>query len=186
MLNKKESMKNYIKKYTNVLDKKICNDIIENCLDPEWEKAKIMNNVISSNRNCYQKLLHPDYDKVIHKCIGDVLQLYKQSFRFFENSFVTTNIRDTGYGHLLYKGSEKGEYKIHIDHYDENPRILSCSVILNDDYKGGDFCFFENEDKFIVEKEAGSVVVFPSNFCFPHAITPVFNGNRHSIITWIY
>ena len=36
-------MKNYIKKYTNVLDKKICNDIIENCLDSEWEKAKIMN-----------------------------------------------------------------------------------------------------------------------------------------------
>ena len=27
--------------------------------------------------------------------------------------------------------------------------------------------------------------VFPSNFCFPHAVTPVTKGNRHAIITWI-
>ena len=31
------------------------------------------------------------------------------------------------------------------------------------------------------------LLVFPSNFCFPHAITPrVLNGDRHAIITWIH
>ncbi|HAT67017.1 MAG TPA: hypothetical protein DCS66_20895 [Flavobacteriaceae bacterium] len=27
-------------------------------------------------------------------------------------------------------------------------------------------------------------MIFPSNFCYPHAVTPVNNGVRHSVITW--
>ena len=34
--------------------------------------------------------------------------------------------------------------------------------------------------------KAGSAIVFPSNFCFPHAVLPVTKGERHSIITWIH
>ncbi len=63
-------MKNHIKKYTNVLNKKICNEIIKNCLDSEWEKAKITDDSVSSDRNCYIKKLHPDYENIIHRCIG--------------------------------------------------------------------------------------------------------------------
>ena len=57
--------------------------------------------------------------------------------------------------HLLYKGSEKGEYKEHVDHYDLHPRTLSCSIILNNDYDGGDFAFFGGEHLFF-PKKAGS------------------------------
>ena len=84
----------------------------------------------------------------------------------------------------MYKGSEGGEYKEHVDHFDLNPRILSCSLILNDNYEGGNFSFFGGE--YIVKKKKGSAVVFPSNFCFPHAVVPVSNGDRHSIITWVH
>ena len=56
-------------------------------------------------------------------------------------------------------------------------------MILNDNYDGGDFSFFDGQ--VIKKKKQGSVVAFPSNFCFPHAVTPVSNGDRHSIITWI-
>ena len=41
-------------------------------------------------------------------------------------------------------------------------------------------------EQYTVKKEAGSVVAFPSNFCFPHAITPISNGDRYAIITWIH
>ena len=56
-------------------------------------------------------------------------------------------------------------------------------MILNDNYDGGDFVFFD--EQYLVKKKKGSVIMFPSNFCFPHAVTPVTNGDRHSIITWI-
>jgi len=81
-------------------------------------------------------------------------------------------------------GSQKGEYKEHTDHGDITPRVLTISFILNDSYDGGDFVFFGGT--YTVPKKQGSVVVFPSNFCFPHAITPVTNGNRHAIITWVH
>ena len=43
----------------------------------------------------------------------------------------------------------------------------------------------KNMSEMIVKKKVGSAVVFPSNFCFPHAVTPVINGDRHAVITWI-
>ena len=84
---------------------------------------------------------------------------------------------------LLYLGSKNGEYKEHVDHMDVNPRVLSCSLILNDNYDGGDFSFFNKE--YIIKKKKGSAIVFPSNFCFPHAVLPITKGDRHSIVTWI-
>ena len=86
--------------------------------------------------------------------------------------------------HVLYLGDKAQEYKEHVDVSSVfEQRILTCSLILNDNYDGGDFIFFEGEYK--VPKKAYSAIVFPSNFCFPHAITPVTNGDRHVILTWI-
>jgi len=42
------------------------------------------------------------------------------------------------------------------------------------------------EDEYMPPNKAGSAIVFPSNFCFPHAVLPVTKGERHSIITWIH
>ena len=90
---------------------------------------------------------------------------------------------DTGYHHMLYKGNEGGEVQEHIDHYDVYPRVLSCSIILNDNYEGGDFYFFNGE--YVIKKKQGSAIMFPSNFCFPHAVGPVSKGDRHVIVVWI-
>ena len=84
---------------------------------------------------------------------------------------------------MLYVGSEKGEYKEHTDHFRQATRVISCSILLNDNYDGGDLTFFGGE--YVVSKKVGSAVVFPSNFCFPHSVTPVTNGDRHSITTWL-
>jgi len=61
---------------------------------------------------------------------------------------------------------------------------MPCSFLLNDDYEGGNFSFFNKE--YILEKKTGSAIVFPSNFCFPHAVLPVTKGDRHAVITWIH
>ena len=56
--------------------------------------------------------------------------------------------------------------------------------ILNDNYDGGDFVFFSGAYK--VPPKGGSAVVFPSNFCYPHAVLPVSGGDRHAVITWVH
>ena len=61
-------------------------------------------------------------------------------------------------------------------------RRISVVILLNDDYEGGDFAFFNGTIKYAPKK--GSALLFPSNFLYPHEIMPVTKGTRHSIITW--
>jgi predicted 2-oxoglutarate/Fe(II)-dependent dioxygenase YbiX len=64
----------------------------------------------------------------------------------------------------------------------KQPRAVSCSFALNDNYEGGEFAFWNKEKKVVLKK--GSVLMFPSNFMYPHEIMPVTKGTRYSIITW--
>jgi hypothetical protein len=61
-------------------------------------------------------------------------------------------------------------------------RQISCSVQLNDDYEGGELTFFGGRYK--VPKKKGLIVLFPSNFLFPHGVSKVTHGIRASIVTW--
>jgi len=172
-------IQDYIKCYTDIIGKELREEIIKSPHD--FKRATVRDGDVSQARNCYASPLNKKFDDSMYESVGKILQRYQNDFTYFTTGLTT---EDTGYQYLLYKGSEKGEYKSHIDHMDLHPRVLSCSLILNDNYDGGDFSFFNG--KHIIKKKVGSAVVFPSNFCFPHAVTPVTNGDRHAIITWIH
>ena len=171
----------YIKCYENVLESNLCKDIVKNTKIKDFERALVNDGKVDKARNCHEKNLDEKYEKELYAATGNILNQCSKDFSFFTTGLT---MEDTGYTHLLYKGSEKGEYRTHVDHFDLSPRVLSISFILNEDYEGGDFSFFN--DEYLVKKKMGSACVFPSNFCFPHRITPVTNGDRHSIITWIH
>ena len=66
-------------------------------------------------------------------------------------------------------------------------RKLSMTILLNDNYKGGEFQFCgTNDGEIHVEipdfKNAGSVIVFPS--FMEHQVTPVTKGTRYSLVAW--
>jgi hypothetical protein len=176
-----KKLSDFVRCYENVIDKDLCEKIV-NQKDLSFTPAMVGGyNKIDPDRKCYTKRLDNKFDKNICDVIGKILIKYQKEIPDFKTG---VTIEDTGYDHLLYLGSEKGEYKEHTDHFDMFPRVLSCSLILNDDYEGGDFSFFGGD--YIVPKKVGSAVVFPSNFCFPHAVIPVTKGKRHAIITWIH
>ena len=85
---------------------------------------------------------------------------------------------------LKYK--EGGFYKYHVDHFDKEPRTFSCILLLNNDYEGGELCFRypDTTKEWAVEKKAGRIVVWPSNFLYPHCVKPVTKGVRYSIVSW--
>lgn len=121
---------------------------------------------------------NPEYrrklDTNIFVCVSKALQYYTDDF---ENLNIQS---DTGYDLLQY--NEGQFYEEHIDSFKQQNRTLSCSLMLNDDYEGGEFSFFKRKLKFKLKK--GSVIMFPSNFMFPHEILPVEKGTRYSIVTW--
>ena len=82
----------------------------------------------------------------------------------------------------LLRYNEGGFYTIHTDNYKDRPRTVAMSLMLNDDYDGGEIAFFEREH--IIKPSAGSAVIFPANFMYPHEIMPVLAGTRYAIITW--
>lgn len=80
--------------------------------------------------------------------------------------------------------------KPHVDHihtiFDGERKgvpILSVVALLNDDFEGGDFLMFGGKKVKLV---AGDVIVFPSNFLYPHAVTSITKGVRYSCVSWGY
>jgi len=59
-----------------------------------------------------------------------------------------------------------------------NTRKLSMSIILNDDFEGGNFEFSREQ----LELSKGSVIVFPS--FIDHRVSPVTKGKRYSLVAW--
>tara|TARA_R100001163_G_scaffold6078_1_gene7002 strand:+ start:1934 stop:2491 length:558 start_codon:yes stop_codon:yes gene_type:complete len=183
-----KNLKDYIKIYDDVLDHSICKQIVESADESKFTKSTVRQNenstansggVIKEDRNCYNKWLDKQFENDVFNSIGKILNLYQNDIGTFADG---AEGKDTGYDHLLYKGSEKGKYTTHVDYFSQAPRLLSISILLNNNFDGGNFCFF---DEYVIEKKVGSAIAFPSNFMFPHAVLPVSNGDRHSVITWI-
>ena len=59
-------------------------------------------------------------------------------------------------------------------------RKLSMTIVLNDDYEGGEFQFFGHEEW--IKEKSGTVIVFPSYKV--HKVRPVTKGVRYSLVVW--
>jgi predicted 2-oxoglutarate/Fe(II)-dependent dioxygenase YbiX len=81
-----------------------------------------------------------------------------------------------------------GKYEIHVDDCPQTTRRLSIIVNLNEGYEGGDFIFFDPiNKKDIIHRESlkkGTILIFPSNFLYPHSIEPITKGTRYSLVSW--
>lgn len=190
----------YIHVYKNVFSTNECEEIIDEFEDDNWSDCGTYGNnshdartakyitisgplVIQKNYDKRKKLDNL-VNKKVHKCIEKYCKTYKH-----------LNIdADTGYDLLKYEKNAK-----HIEHVDMlpgpilnkdntvqsislNPRQVSCSILLNKNFYGGELVFNNNEYK--IDQELGSVILFPSNFLFPHQVTPVAEGVRYCIVTW--
>jgi predicted 2-oxoglutarate/Fe(II)-dependent dioxygenase YbiX len=126
-------------------------------------------NIIKKNQEARQKI-----DNMLFSMAGQAIKEYTQHFNLAKIE------QDSGYELLRYK--ENQFYTQHTDSFRERPRAVSCSFMLNDDYEGGEFAFFDRELVYKLKK--GSCIMFPSNFMYPHEIMPVTSGTRYSIVTW--
>lgn len=75
-----------------------------------------------------------------------------------------------------------GNYKPHVDASLTYPRRLSFIYLLNDNYEGGEL-HFPHIGK--IELKPNRCIIWPSNFMYPHGVTPVTKGTRYSLVSWI-
>lgn len=184
----KQPLDAYIFTLDNIVPDELCDRILEeyhNC--SLWIPSRVGDGEIDNKiRNCdvinisEQPVMEKNFD--VRKKIDDDFYLCASSaINEYRKLFpeVASDI-DTGYNLLRY--NEGQFYVQHTDSFKQQQRSVSCSFLLNDDYVGGEFAFFDRE--IMIKGAKGSIVMFPSNFMFPHEIMPVISGTRYSIITW--
>jgi predicted 2-oxoglutarate/Fe(II)-dependent dioxygenase YbiX len=81
----------------------------------------------------------------------------------------------------------------HVDHihslFDGQHRgipILSIITLLNEDYKGGEFCFKLDGKEVEYKLKTGECLIWPSLFMYPHYVKPVTEGTRQSFVVWAF
>lgn len=179
---------------SNFLESEFCDKLISEFGDDEWEDAKISgfkeeNNISQEVRNCkliefsWSDVMNKNYD--VRKELDDyiyskVSSAYRDYVRQYHNVQFCCQ-EDEGY--TLLKYDVGGKYVEHTDHFKDKPRSLTIIINLNDDYTGGELSF-RNKTK-IYELKKGDLIIFPSNFMYPHEIIPVKSGTRYSLITWM-
>jgi hypothetical protein len=182
-----KNINDYILVFEGVITDALCDAILVEYKDSEdWIPAVTASNKADAERQCLT--IGISFDSVIQKNFKVRAKLDKYVFasaglaikKYNEKFHLALIQEDSGYDLLQYK--EGQFYKQHTDSFKARPRAVSCSFILNDDYEGGEFAFFDRELKYKLKK--GSCIMFPSNFMYPHEIMPVTSGTRYSIITW--
>jgi hypothetical protein len=192
-----KNLEHYFFHRENFLDKDCCDDYVNELSSVNWEKH-VWYTARSDDLSSPSGDDEPEYfgydlftDKV-RKINDDIIQKlhpvileYIESFDFdwffsWEGysgiKFIRYHPNQTMKNHWdqiqsLFDGERKGV------------PILSIIGILNDDYEGGDLVMFE--DKKIYTKK-GDLIIFPSNFLFPHQISPVIKGIRYSYVSWTW
>lgn len=186
-------LEDFVEVFDNIISDEICDLILKEYSEcSEWEYGKIDNSVVNFDvRNCNvipistDPVISKNYnfrkqiDNLVYESIASAKSQYMEKYKSLNVS------EDTGY--ILLRYNENQFYVQHTDtgsDYKNAPnRVVSCSIQLNDDYEGGEFAFFNRE--MLIRSKKGSIIMFPSNFMYPHEIMPVIKGTRYSIITWL-
>ena len=153
--------------------------IITQGLDLSMDDAIVNNSVTEvkpTSRTCKTGWFYPNPDTIwifdrIKQIINDINDRY---FNFDINQFeplqFTSYDMDCTMGRLHKTASRK----------------LSITIQLTDgiDYQGGDLLLYPGSQAIKAPKGLGQLVCFPSFVV--HEVTPVTQGTRYSLVTWVH
>ena len=123
-------------------------------------------------------------DIVFHGHTNEIIKQNYINYKFKFPQLQTSKLTQVD----ILKYTPGGKYGAHTDHGFGCERTLTVILNLNENYEGGDFVFFHQDNKTEMKRvscKKGTVIMFPSNFLYPHAVEPVTKGTRYSIVSWL-
>jgi hypothetical protein len=181
-LNTTFSLKTYIQQYEAALPPEVCDEIVQYALDREDRFYTAQTLAEDTYKLVYRPRVCEGFtvestdpiDQILFKYISETCKKYATRFPHFKIS------NDSGYEILRY--TPGGRYDFHTDQHATFNREATVIVNLNDDYTGGRLCHIH--DDYNIRMGKGDIIIFPSNFMYPHRITPILSGTRYSVVTW--
>lgn len=117
-------------------------------------------------------------DKYVRNTINSFADEIEKDYQNYYNVLVPEH---RGYSILKYSKNE--QFTDHIDHTVYEPRTISTIWYINDDYEGGEICFPRFDIKYKPNKN--ELLLFPSTYTYNHSVTPVKNGVRYCVVSWL-
>jgi Rps23 Pro-64 3,4-dihydroxylase Tpa1-like proline 4-hydroxylase len=196
----KTDLHNYIIEFDNVMPKDIHKNFKKICENSNaFQDAAIIGNVKNKSHTEIEQIVNPlirktsawSPENITAKSLTEAhwanfllntfkcfIEMYQEQITFYEKF----QVKELS----ILKYSLGGHYRFHTDHHRKVPRIYSCIFLVNDDYEGGDLIFkYPNSEKITkINKKQNKMIIWPSNFLYPHSITPVTKGERYSVVAW--
>ena len=185
-------IKNFIKIYDEVLPWNVVSNLIRFANISDFGEAKVGGetkptvnfNIRKTHTlglsNLSNSLSNVHWFNILYSYFNKNLKQYK----------FDANILDYDYREIfdieILKYENTGFYTWHVDHFASVPRTMSCILLLNNDYEGGNLCFRnpDGSEEWEVEVKPNRMIIWPSNFLYPHTVKPITKGKRYSVVAW--
>ena len=189
-MNTQHELMHYAKLYRGVVSDEICAKTVSEMDTLEFKEHTFYN----ANTNEYkprsgsQELSMSWGNVSTKKTLNDIVD--DTAFKYVQDLNMPWFDKYQGYSHVRFnKYAENKKMALHADHihsmFDGERKgipILSVLGVLNDDYEGGEFVLIDEK----IDLLKGDIIIFPSNFMYPHKVEPVTKGTRYSYISWIW
>ena len=190
----KNNLDFYVKNYKGFLKDSLCEETVKQLktFKTEWNEHSFYNRATKKEvKLSGSKELSTMYTDQI-TTNQEIMDKYWNAIHDYILKYLKFSWFDSwdSYSLLRYNKYKKNKQMAHhCDHitniFDGTRRgvpILSVVCSLNNDYSGGEFIMQGKKLDF----KKGDVLIFPSNFLFPHEVKPVKKGTRYSAISWTW
>ena len=179
---------------TNIIPPPVCQAVLKEIQPQAWTKHSWYNyedNQYSSQKDkeldvlSTTQQLQDTLAPFIYRAIQEYMVKYGKQKDDKIKSFVRTftPIRFNRY----QTGTMMREHYDHIHSIFDGQRkgipVLTILGSLNDGYEGGEFWMTGLQE---VKMRAGDIVLFPSNFMYPHEVKEVTKGERYTFVAWAF
>ena len=181
----------------NIIPADLCDAIVKDIEARAWEPHQWYNNLTNSSHSHEKKELDVQYStselqKVLGNYVRESGRIYNQKYSYpFKDQPDRQGQFMSQFNPIRFNRYAPGQImRQHHDHihslFDGQTKgvpVLSFILNFNDDYEGADLFFWEDT---VVKLGKGDIIMFPSNWLFPHGVTEATKGKRYSGVTWAF
>ena len=177
----------------NTIPKELCKELINECNKKEWKKHTWNNYATGTFTSEETKELDvmpctQEQQNKVTPYLIEALNRYQEKVSISgektEGPFLTK------FSPIRFNKYEIGNtMRKHYDHihsiFDGKMKgvpIVSIVATLNEDYEGGEFMCRDKK----INLKTGDILMFPSNFMYPHEVKETTRGVRYSFVSWAF
>jgi len=172
-------IENAIISYNKILSEKFCDKCIEYAEKVCVDRLSTLDNNKEYRRVFGRTLAQQTIsDQIYFKKVYDEVFNFYQQYKIVFPQVAATKLTQVDF----LKYTPGGQYLFHTDDMNSSPRALSIIMNLNEDYEGSEF----NCRDTTIKLKTGDILMFPSNFMYPHEVTECTKGTRYSFVSWAF